>query len=146
MLVPAPPKREPPAPSHLCPDDFKAKHHDAPSLMREAIAARCRGDIVAARRLYETILETTPDDCEALSGIGDLSRRLDDWDTARNYYAAALRANPSFIPAAVGAADVEWDVANLPIAQRKYHEIMAAFPEGTYPPRVKERASVATPP
>jgi tetratricopeptide (TPR) repeat protein len=142
---PAPaPKRAKATTTKLCPDDFKARHHDAHAIVREAVNARCRGDIAGARRLYQSILDATPNDAEALSGMGDLARQEDNWDTARNFYAEALRANPAFMPAALGAADVEWDVGNLPVAQRKYREIIDTFPNAPYPPRVQERAAPAT--
>jgi tetratricopeptide (TPR) repeat protein len=112
--------------------------------VRDAVNARCRGDVAAARKLLQSILDVTPNDAEALSGMGDLERQLDNWDTARNFYAEALRSNPAFMPAALGAADVEWEVGNLPVAQRKYREILETFPNAPYPPRVQERAGPAT--
>jgi tetratricopeptide (TPR) repeat protein len=105
------------------------------------VNARCRGDVDGARKLYQSILDVTPNDPEALCGMGDIARQEDNWDTARNFYAEALRANPAFMPAALGAADVEWEVGNLPVAQRKYREIVDAFPNATTPPRVQERAA-----
>ena len=142
---PAPaPKRAKPSTTKLCPEDFKARHKDAHSIVRDAVNARCRGDVDGARKLYQSILDVTPNDPEALSGMGDIARQEDNWDTARNFYAEALRANPTFVPAALGAADVEWEVGNLPVAQRKYREILDAFPKATTPPRVQERAAPAT--
>ncbi len=73
--------------------------------------------------------------------MGDIARQEDDWDSARNFYGEALRTHPAFLPAAIGSADVEWDVGNLPIAQRKYREIIDAFPKASLPPRVQERAT-----
>jgi tetratricopeptide (TPR) repeat protein len=137
----------PPAPKRakstakLCPEDFKSHRHDPHSVIREAVNARCRGDIAGARKLYQSILDASPNDAEALSGMGDIARQEDNWDTARNFYAEALRGNPSFLPAALGAADVEWDVGNFAIAQRKYREIIDAFANAPYPPRVHERAA-----
>jgi tetratricopeptide (TPR) repeat protein len=96
---------------------------------------------VGARKLYQAILDATPNDADALSGLGDLARQQDDWDTARNFYSEALRSNPMFLPAALGAADVEWDVGNLPVAQRKYRDIIDKFRSISYPPRVSERAA-----
>jgi tetratricopeptide (TPR) repeat protein len=142
---PAPaPKRAKPSATKLCPEDFKARHKDAHSIVREAVNARCRGDVDGARKLYQSILDVTPSDPEALCGMGDIARQEDNWDTARNFYAEALRANASFMPAALGAADVEWEVGNLPVAQRKYREILDAFPNATTPPRVQERAAPPT--
>jgi tetratricopeptide (TPR) repeat protein len=140
---PPAPKRAKPTP-RLCLDDSKSKHHDSHSVIREAVNARCRGDVAGARKLLQSILDATPGDAEALSGMGDLERQEDNWDTARNFYAEALRSSPTFMPAALGAADVEWDVGNLPVAQRKYREIIESFPNANYPPRVQERAAPPT--
>jgi hypothetical protein len=72
--------------------------------------------------------------------MGDLARQQDDWEGARNFYADALRAKASYMPAAIGAADVEWDLGNLSVAQQKYRAILESFPDRDHPPRVKERA------
>jgi tetratricopeptide (TPR) repeat protein len=140
-IRPAPPPKRDKHTTKLCPDDLKLRHGDVHAVIRDAVNARCRGDIAGSRRLYESIVDVSPGDPEALSGLGDLARLEDDWDTARNFYAEALRAAPSFLPAAIGAADVEWDLGNLPVAQRKYRDIIETFPDATYPPRVAERAA-----
>jgi tetratricopeptide (TPR) repeat protein len=142
--------KPPPAPKRnkapkTCPDESRSKHRDTATILLDAAAARCRGDFEGARKLYLSVLDGAPEDSEALSGMGDVARQEDDWDTARTYYGRALRANPAFLPAALGAADVEWDVGSFAIAQRKYREILAASPDATLPPRVKERATIALP-
>jgi tetratricopeptide (TPR) repeat protein len=143
LPTPAPAPKRAKAASKPCPDDLKSRHRDAHAIVKEAVNARCRGDVAGARKLYQSILDVTPDDPEALTGLGDVARQEDDWDAARNFYAEALRSHPTFLPAAIGAADVEWDVGNLPVAQRRYGEIIEAFPNASLPPRVSERANPA---
>jgi tetratricopeptide (TPR) repeat protein len=140
LTLPPPAPKRAKAAQKICPDEVKSGHRDAHSIVKEAVNARCRGDVGTARKLYQSILDKTPDDPEALTGMGDIARQEDDWDAARNFYGEALRTHPTFLPAAIGAADVEWDVGNLPVAQRKYRELIEAFPNASHPPRVKERA------
>ena len=139
-----PSKDKPAAAKDCCSESSRppasGKHRDARAIIREAVTARCRGEVDRARRLLQGLLEEKPDDPEALSAMGDLARQQDDWEGARNFYGEALRANASFLPAAIGAADVEWDIGNLSVAQQKYRAILESFPDRDYPPRVKERA------
>jgi hypothetical protein len=111
------------------------------TILRQAIVARCKGEHGRARSLYESLLDASPNDPDALTGLGDVARDEDDWGGAREYYARALRRAPSFLPALLGAADVEWEVGNFSVAQQKYREIADRMPSGSYPPRVTQRAS-----
>jgi hypothetical protein len=113
------------------------------AILRQALVARCKGEHVRARSLYESILDAAPSDPDALTGLGDVARDEDDWGGAREYYSRALRRAPSFLPALLGAADVEWEVANFAVAQQKYRDIVDRLPSTAYPPRVTQRAADA---
>jgi predicted Zn finger-like uncharacterized protein len=114
---------------------------DARVLLQQADAAARKSDWPRARTLYQQALEKNPGDSEALAGLGDVARAQRDNVGAASFYRRALSANPSYLPAMIGLGDVLWDSGDRAGAQRTYKDIVDRFPEGTYPPRAKERAA-----
>ncbi len=119
---------------------------DPRTLTAQADAARQKKDFPRARLLYESALAKNPNDSEALSGLGDVSHDEKDLQSAEAFYKRAIGVNPTFLPALIGLADATWDLGDRPGAQKQYKEITDRFPDGSYPQRVKQRASDAPAP
>lgn len=113
-------------------------------MLAQADAAKQRRDYTRARALYEAALAKNQNDSEALAGLGDVAHDEKDLQSALSFYNKAIGANPTYLPALLGNADVTWDMGDRAAAQRNYKEIADRFPEGSYPPRVKQRANDAS--
>ncbi|HEY8076750.1 MAG TPA: zinc-ribbon domain-containing protein [Labilithrix sp.] len=118
---------------------------DPRNLVAAAEAARGRGDLEKAQTLYAAALDRNPNDTEALSGLAAIAQARGDLAGAKASYKRVLSVNPSYVPALVGLADSEWASGDRGSAVRTYKEIVDRFPEGTYPPRVKQRAEGSAP-
>lgn len=114
-------------------------------LVSQAEKARGRGEYERARSLYSAALEHDPGDTEALNGLAAIAHAQRDLNGARNAYKRVLSINPNYVPALVGAADVDWESGDRASAMRSYKDIVDRFPEGTYPPRVRQRLEAAAP-
>jgi len=113
-------------------------------LVSQAEKARARGEYDKALGLYNAALERSPNDTEALSGLGAIAYARRDLNGARQSYKRVLSINPSYVPALVGVGDVDWDSGDRASAMKQYKEIVDRFPEGTYPARVKQRLEPAS--
>ncbi len=112
-----------------------------PSTMQAAAQAINRGDFERAERIYQGILATTPNDSQALTGLGDVLRlRTDPWG-AIDAYERAIKINPSYFPAQLGLADTQWSRGDQAGAARSYRRIVDHFPDGMYPAYVSQRAA-----
>jgi len=112
-----------------------------PSTMQAAAQAINRGDFERAERIYQGILATTPNDSQALTGLGDVLRlRTDPWG-AIEAYQRAIKINPSYFPAQLGLADTQWSRGDQAGAARSYRHIVDHFPDGMYPTYVNQRAA-----
>ncbi len=113
---------------------------DARQLVAQGEAARAKGDYERAQSLFAAAVDRNPSDTEALSGLAAIAHVRRDLNGARASYKRVLSINPSYVPALVGVADVDWESGDRASAMKTYKEIVDRFPEGTYPPRVKQRA------
>ena len=98
------------------------------------------GQLVRARQIYESIVTRNPGDSEALAGLGDIARLDGDPPLAISRYKRAIAVNPSYLPALLGLADTQWSSGDKGSAVHGYSEIVDRFPDGTYPPYVKQRS------
>jgi tetratricopeptide (TPR) repeat protein len=98
------------------------------------------GQLVHARQIYESIVTRNPGDSEALAGLGDIARLDGDPPLAISRYKRAIAVNPSYLPALLGLADTQWSSGDKGSAVHGYAEIVDRFPDGTYPPYVKQRS------
>ena len=110
-----------------------------------AESAKGRNDLPRARALFEAAVAKNAGDSEALAGLGDVARSEKDLPGAQGFYQRALKANPTYLPALVGLADVQWDSGDRATAQKTYKDVVDRFPEGSYPPRAKQRSEDPSP-
>jgi tetratricopeptide (TPR) repeat protein len=82
---------------------------------------------------------------ETETALADRARLEGALTSAKRHYERAVAADPKHLPALVGLADVAWESGQRPQAIDRYRRIVAQFPEGYYPPRVKERSEAVTP-
>ncbi len=118
---------------------------DARQIVVQAEAARAKGDYDRALTLYQAAVDRNPGDTEALHGLASVAHARRDLNGARAGYKRVLSVNPSYIPALVGLGDVDWESGDRASAMKTYKEITDRFPEGSYPPRVKQRLEAAAP-
>ncbi len=113
---------------------------DPRMILQMAESAKARNDLPRARALYEAAVAKNASDSEALAGLGDVSHTEKDLAGAQAFYRRALAANPTFLPALVGLADAQWESGDRATAQKTYKDVVDRFPEGSYPPRAKQRS------
>jgi tetratricopeptide (TPR) repeat protein len=113
----------------------------AGSALQIATDAVRRGDFDRAERVYQGVLASSPNDSQALAGLGDVLRMRHDPSGAIDAYKRALGVNPSYVPAALGLADTQWAEGDHASAARSYRSIVDHFPDGTYPAYVNQRAA-----
>ncbi len=114
---------------------------NVPTTMQAASQAINRGEFERAERIYQGIVATTPNDSQALTGLGDVLRlRSDPWG-AIDAYERAISVNPSYLPAQLGLADTRWSRGDQSGAARTYKHIVDSFPDGMYPSYVTQRAA-----
>jgi tetratricopeptide (TPR) repeat protein len=118
---------------------------DPRNLLAQAASAERTRDYDRARSLYSAALAQNPSDSEALAGLGDVAHAMRDLPGAIGYYKRALAVNPVYLPALVGEGDAMWESGDQTGAQKVYRDIADRFPEGTYPPRVRQRGEGASP-
>ncbi|AKV02978.1 TPR repeat protein [Labilithrix luteola] len=115
-------------------------------LVSQAESFRGKGDYEKARTLYSAALEKNPSDSEALNGIAAIAHAQHDLTGARASYKRVLSINPSYLPALVGLADIDWESGDRASAMKIYKDVVDRFPEGTYPPRVRQRLEAGSAP
>jgi tetratricopeptide (TPR) repeat protein len=118
---------------------------DARQIVAQAEAARAKGDYDRALTLYQAAVDRNGGDTEALNGLASVAHARRDLPAARAAYKRVLSINPSYVPALVGAGDIDWESGDRATAMKTYKEIVDRFPEGSYPPRVKQRLESAAP-
>ncbi|MDB4935595.1 MAG: repeat protein [Labilithrix sp.] len=119
---------------------------DGRQLVAQGEAARAKGDYDRAQTLFAAALDKNPNDAEALAGLAAIAHARRDLNGARASYKRVLSINPSYVPALVGVGDVDWESGDRASAMKTYKEIVDRFPEGTYPPRVRQRVEAGSAP
>jgi tetratricopeptide (TPR) repeat protein len=133
-----------PSPAATPPGGGDAIPGDSRSAMQVASQAYKKGDLSRARQIYEAIVTRNPSDSEAVAALGDVARAQGDTASAIANYKRAIAVNPSYLPALLGLADTQWSSGDRTAATRGYGDIVDRFPEGTYPPYLKQRIDAAS--
>jgi hypothetical protein len=96
--------------------------------------------LAAAERLYRQALLISPQDSEALSGLGELELLRGTLDLAEARFQEALNANANYIPALIAAADLRWQSGRAEEARQQYQAIVDHYESDSYPPYVVLRS------
>ncbi len=118
---------------------------DTRGAMQTALQAYKKGEFERARQIYQAVVTRNPSDSEAVAALGDVARAQGDPAGAITSYRRAIAINPSYLPALLGLADTQWTNGDRASATHGYGDIVDRFPEGTYPPYVKQRVEAASP-
>jgi tetratricopeptide (TPR) repeat protein len=93
-----------------------------------AVQARLR-DLVAAEKSYNDVLRLSPQNSEALNGLGLIRVQQRRPTEAQQYFAAALKPQPDYRPALLNSAVVAHQyLQDLPAALQKYRAYLALKP------------------
>ena len=93
-----------------------------------AVQARAR-DLAAAEKSFNDVLRLSPNNPEALNGLGLIRLQQRRPAEAQQYFAAALKQEPAYRPALLNSAIVAhtW-LHDLPIALARYREYLSLRP------------------
>jgi predicted Zn finger-like uncharacterized protein len=129
----APPEPEPPvarkppaAPAVAAP--AKPAGPSAESLAKSTLAkahdAHEQGDLDTAEGLYQAVLQRTPGNIPALSGLGDISRQRHANATAAAYYDQILKQDRNHVPTLMARGDMYWEAGNRILAVALYRRAL----------------------
>lgn len=96
-----------------------------------AYQAYTRGELEQARRLYGQVLDSSPNNRNALLGLGAIAMRLNNLDTAFRYYGNILQQNPSdrIAQAALVTIQKQSNPAN---SEARIKRLIEAEPDAAY--------------
>jgi tetratricopeptide (TPR) repeat protein len=109
--------------------------------MRQAQEALGRGQMDAAERIYQGIVDKEPSNVEALTGLAQVARSRGQAKRAMAIYQRVLDANSTFLPALVSLADLKWDGGERSGAIGLYQRALAAGASGATADRARERSA-----
>jgi predicted Zn finger-like uncharacterized protein len=118
--APAPAAAPPPAPK---PPTAAAIDFQKSTLARAAELHR-DGNLDAAEGLYQAVLQRSPGNIPALSGLGDISRQRHATATAAAYYDQILKQDRNHVPTLMARGDMYWDSGNRILAVALYRRAL----------------------
>jgi predicted Zn finger-like uncharacterized protein len=133
-----------PAPAELRGGDHARSEGDAPpggdyrALIQRAAQATSSGDYARAETLFRAALAKSPNDTEALAGLGDVARARGNPGLAISYYERVLAQNPHYLPALGALADLKWQSGDRQGAARLYRQLLDSAPEGPLAQRARD--------
>ena len=113
-------------------------HAAAPSvetITRLATQSELRGDVERARDLLRSgisLAKSPPERAFITTRMGDLARGQGDYKEAAAQFAAALKADPTYVPALAGSARTLHAQGHAWEAVRQYLRVTLKFPEPRY--------------
>lgn len=113
--------------------------------LERARAEQRRYHLDEAQRLYARILARSPNDSEALAGLGELELLRGTTDLAAARFRDALRANADYVPARIAVANLEWQAGHVEAARQAYRDIVQGYTSDLYPPYVAQRSELGEP-
>jgi tetratricopeptide (TPR) repeat protein len=97
---------------------------DYRSLLKAAANALAAGNADKAEGLYNLVLEKSPGNSEAISGLGDVAKLRKDPAAAEKAYEKALKENPTYLPALIARADQKWESGDRSGAIALYRRVL----------------------
>jgi predicted Zn finger-like uncharacterized protein len=111
---------------------------DYRALIQRAAQATSSGDYAKAETLFRAALAKSPNDTEALAGLGDVARARGNPSLAISYYERVLAQNPHYLPALTALADLKWAAGDRQGAVRLYRQLLDTAPEGPLTQRARD--------
>ncbi|MEU9138832.1 tetratricopeptide repeat protein [Streptomyces sp. NPDC048404] len=112
-------------------DLANARRPGVPVFTRFAYVHELRGDVKTARRVLEQALTTATsrgDISYVTSALGQLAWNQGDYDSALTYYARALAADDSYLPALEGRARTQAALGDRAAAIKGMEQVVQRFP------------------
>jgi tetratricopeptide (TPR) repeat protein len=116
---------------------------DYRSLLQQASQASATKNYDRAEQLYRAALAKSPEDTEALAGLGDVARARGNSSLARSYYERLLVNNSHYVPALAALADLKWDSGDRAGAAKLYRDVVDSVSEGPLAQRAQDRIAQA---
>jgi predicted Zn finger-like uncharacterized protein len=82
------------------------------------------GNLDAAEGLYQAVLQRSPGNIPALSGLGDISRQRRATATAAAYYDQILKQDRNHVPTLMARGDMYWESGNRILAVALYRRAL----------------------
>ena len=111
---------------------------DYRTLIQRASQASSGGDYAKAETLFRAALAKSPNDTEALAGLGDVARARGNSGLAISYYERVLAQNPHYLPALTALADLRWASGDRQGAAKLYRQLLDSAPEGPLAQRARD--------
>jgi tetratricopeptide (TPR) repeat protein len=83
-----------------------------------------QGDLEGAEGLYQQVLQRSPNNVQALSGLGDIARQRHQNATAAVYYDQILKQDRNHVPTLMARADMYWEAGNRILAVALYRRAL----------------------
>jgi predicted Zn finger-like uncharacterized protein len=115
--APAPEAAKPAAPKPPPADPSKAA-------LAKATELHDQGDLEGAEGLYQQVLQRSPNNVPALSGLGDIARQRHQNATAAVYYDQILKQDRNHVPTLMARADMYWEAGNRILAVALYRRAL----------------------
>lgn len=84
-----------------------------------------QGDLEGAEGLYQQVLQRSPNNIPALSGLGDIARQRRENATAAVYYDQILKQDRNHVPTLMARADMYWEGGNRILAVALYRRSLS---------------------
>jgi tetratricopeptide (TPR) repeat protein len=137
--MPVAPSPDPPRAAEPAPSEGSAPPAgDYRTLIQRAAQASSSGDYSKAEQLFRAALVKSPNDTEALAGLGDVARARGNGGLAKSYYERVLAQNPHYLPALTALADLKWESGDRPGAAKLYRQLLDSAPEGPLAQRARD--------
>jgi predicted Zn finger-like uncharacterized protein len=98
--------------------------------LAKAAEAHEQGDLDTAEGLYQAVLQRSPGNIPALSGLGDISRQRHANATAAAYYDQILKQDRNHVPTLMSRGDMYWEAGNRILAVALYRRALGQVGSG----------------
>jgi tetratricopeptide (TPR) repeat protein len=95
------------------------------SLLSQAGALHREGDLDGAEKMYQSVIQRSPKNIDALSGLGDIARQRHQNATAAAFYDQILKVNRNHVPTLMARADMYWAAGNRILAVALYRRALS---------------------
>ncbi|MFO0547644.1 MAG: zinc-ribbon domain-containing protein [Polyangiaceae bacterium] len=111
------------------------------ALLKSASDALAKGQLDKADDLYKKVLETEPENSEALAGAATVARQRGRAKDAITLNEKVLASNPNYVPAIVSLADLKWESGDQASARALYRRALDIGLTGAEQQRAMQRAN-----
>jgi predicted Zn finger-like uncharacterized protein len=95
------------------------------SLLSQAGALHREGDLDGAEKVYQSVIQRSPRNIDALSGLGDIAHQRHQNATAAAFYDQILKVNRNHVPTLMARADMYWAAGNRILAVALYRRALS---------------------